>query len=97
MSAEIATLSEFTIAVVAGVRFLPGMLPVVVPQIATLLENPFAVANSALKVQLCNFCSRVEHSDGVVPLPRHIFNCFRVEHAYMSRAVTSIGDYAHIN
>ena len=96
VTTEISTLRESLPAQVTGEGSHPGMLPVVVSQVATLLEHALTVANSALKVQLWGVSSWVTHSDGMVPLLGHMFNWLRIEHTYLCGAVASIGDYAHI-
>lgn len=72
------------------------MLPVVVAQVATLLEHPFAASDAALKVQLRGLCTSITNSDRLVPNFRHIFNRFRVEEADIPSALTDVGDDAHL-
>ena len=85
MPAEIPTLGEVLLANLAFERTLPCVFSEVVPQIAALLKDAFALWELALKVELNALRLSIPNFDSLVPIFGNALKRVRVDVVCLTR------------
>lgn len=94
--AEISALRESLEALRTLERSLARMLPEVIAQVATLLEDASALVNAAFEVQFHSLRHRVAHFDRLVPEIWYSVERLMVKVANLASADARVGDTTHL-